>query len=64
MSIFRVSGTMTLHYQFDSLVEADSEDDISEWTVLDEDMSDGWYGEMLDATFGDDLVIEVIESEE
>lgn len=58
MATFRVMGTMTLHYNFDSLVEADCEDEISEWTVLDEDMPDGWNGEMLEATFDDGLVIE------
>lgn len=61
--ICRVSGYMTLHYHFyDVEVEADSEENISEWDVINASM-DGWDGEMMDYKFDENVQIEVVDDE-
>lgn len=60
---YNVSGYMTLHYHFyDVEVEADSEEDITEWDVINASM-DGWDGEMMDYKFDEDVQIEVVDDE-
>ena len=52
MATYSVTGYMTIHYHFcDVEVEADSENDIDEWDVIDNDFTGGWGGEMIDYTF-------------
>ena len=61
--IYKVSGYMTLHYHFvDVEVEADSEEDITEWDVINASM-DGWDGEMMDYVFDDDIEVEGTDDE-
>lgn len=60
---YNVSGYMTLHYHFcDVEVEADSEEDITEWDVINASM-DGWDGEMMDYTFDENVQIEMVDDE-
>lgn len=61
--IYNVSGYMTLHYHFyDVEVEADSEEDITEWDVINASM-DGWDDEMMGYKFDEDVQIEVVDDE-
>lgn len=60
---YKVSGYMTLHYHFcDVEVEADSEESIREWDVINASM-DGWDGEMMDCVFDGDIEVEEMDDE-
>lgn len=61
--IYRVTGYMNLRYHFvDVEVEVESEDDITEWDIIENSMS-GWDGEMMDYEFDGDIETEGVNDE-